>query len=100
RARFENTDGSLVPGMFVTVRLGGATEDNALLVPERAIGNDQSKRFVFVVGAGDKAEYREIRLGQTVDSNRVVLSGLKPGEQVIVDGIQKIGPGAPVAPRP
>ena len=100
RARFDNSDGSLVPGMFVTVRLGGATQEKALLVPERAIGNDQSKRFVFVVGAGDKAEYREVKLGQTVDGNRVVLSGLKQGERVIVDGVQKVGPGAPVAPQP
>ena len=100
RARFDNSDGSLVPGMFVTVRLGGATQEKALLVPERAIGNDQSKRFVFVVGAGDKAEYREVKLGQTVDGNRVVLSGLKSGERVIVDGVQKVGPGAPVSPQP
>ena len=100
RARFDNSDGSLVPGMFATVRLGGGALNNALLVPERAIGNDQSKRFVFVVGAGDKAEYREVRLGQTVDGNRVVLSGLKQGERVIVDGVQKVGPGAPVAPQP
>lgn len=99
RARFANEDGALVPGMFATVRLGGGAQDNALLVPERAVGNDQSKRFVFVVGTGDKAEYREVKLGQTVDGNRVVLSGLHAGEQVIVDGVQKVGPGAPVAPQ-
>ena len=52
RARFANEDGSLVPGMFVSVRMGGGTLDNALLVPESAIGNDQSKRFVFVVEPG------------------------------------------------
>ena len=63
RARFANEDGSLVPGMFVSVRMGGGVLPNALLVPETAIGNDQSKRFVFVVGAGDKAEYREVALG-------------------------------------
>ena len=100
RARFANEDGALVPGMFATVRLGDGAQDNALLVPERAIGNDQSKRFVFVVGTGDKAEYREVKLGQTVDGNRVVLSGLHAGERVIVDGVQKVGPGAPVAPQP
>ncbi len=100
RARFANEDGALVPGMFATVRLGDGAQDNALLVPERAIGNDQSKRFVFVVGPGDKAEYREVKLGQTVDGNRVVLSGLHANERVIVDGVQKIGPGAPVAPEP
>ncbi|HYS45132.1 MAG TPA: efflux RND transporter periplasmic adaptor subunit [Rhizomicrobium sp.] len=100
RARFANEDGALVPGMFVSVRMGGATLDNRLLVPETAIGSDQSKRFVFVVGAGDKAEYREVALGSTVDGNRVVTSGLKPGDRVILDGLQKLAPGAAVAPQP
>ena len=99
RARFANQDGSLVPGMFVSVRMGGGTLANALLVPETAIGNDQSKRFVFVVGQGDKAEYREVALGSTVDGNRVVISGLKSGDRVILDGLQKLAPGAPVAPH-
>jgi multidrug efflux system membrane fusion protein len=99
RARFANQDGSLVPGMFVSVRMGGGTLANALLVPETAIGNDQSKRFVFVVGQGDKAEYREVALGSTVDGNRVVISGLKSGDRVILDGLQKLAPGALVAPH-
>jgi membrane fusion protein, multidrug efflux system len=99
RARFPNQDGSLVPGMFVTVRLGGGAMDNALLVPESAVGNDQSKRFVYVVGEGDKATYREVTLGQTVNGERVVASGLKAGDRVILDGLQKIGPGAAVAPK-
>jgi multidrug efflux system membrane fusion protein len=100
RARFANEDGSLVPGMFVSVRMGGATLSDRLLVPETAIGNDQSKRFVFVVGAGDKAEYREVALGSTVDGNRVVTSGLKSGDRVILDGLQKLAPGAAVSPQP
>jgi multidrug efflux system membrane fusion protein len=100
RARFANQDGSLVPGMFVSVRMGGSTVDNALLVPETAIGNDQSKRFVFVVGADNKAEYREVTLGSTVDGKRVVVSGVKPGDRVILDGLQKLAPGAAVAPQP
>jgi multidrug efflux system membrane fusion protein len=100
RARFANQDGALVPGMFVSVRMGNGRLDNALLVPESAVGNDQSKRFVFVVGAGNKAEYRPVTLGEAVDGNRVVASGLKPGDQVILDGLQKLGPGAPVTPQP
>jgi membrane fusion protein, multidrug efflux system len=99
RARFANEDGSLVPGMFVSVKMGGGTLNNALLVPETAVGNDQSKRFVLVVGKGDKAEYREVSLGSTVDGNRIVTAGLKPGERVILDGLQKLAPGAPVAPH-
>lgn len=99
RARFANEDSSLVPGMFVSVKMGGATVNNGLLVPETAIGNDQSKRFVFVVGEGSKAEYREVALGSTVEGKRVVLSGLKSGDRVILDGLQKLAPGAPVAPQ-
>jgi len=85
--------------MFVSVKMGGSTLNNGLLVPETAIGNDQSKRFVFVVGEGNKAEYREITLGSNLDGKRVVLSGLKSGDRVILDGLQKLAPGAPVAPQ-
>ncbi|HWB97735.1 MAG TPA: hypothetical protein VG672_13570, partial [Bryobacteraceae bacterium] len=64
------------------------------------VGSDQSKRFVFVVGRGNKAEYRPVTLGETVNGNRVVESGLKPGDRVILDGLQKLGPGAPISPEP
>lgn len=100
RARFANEDGALVPGMFVSVRMGSSEFRNALLVPESAIGNDQSKRFVMVVGKNDTAEYRPVSLGTIVDGNRVVTSGLKAGDRVILDGLQKLAPGAVVAPRP
>lgn len=86
--------------MFVSVRMGGAELNNALLVPDTAIGNDQSKRFVFVVGKDDKAEYRQVALGAELDGKRVVTSGLAAGDRVILDGLQKLGPGAPVAPHP
>ncbi len=99
RARFDNTDGSLIPGMFVSVRMGSGAIDDALLVPESAIGNDQSKRFVFVVGDGNKAEYRSVALGPQVDGNRVVLAGLKAGDRVILDHLQRLAPGAPVIPQ-
>jgi membrane fusion protein, multidrug efflux system len=99
RARFENADGSLIPGMFVSVRMGNGAIDDALLVPESAIGNDQSKRFVFVVGDGNKAEYRAVALGPQVDGNRVVLTGLKAGDRVILDHLQRLAPGAPVIPQ-
>jgi multidrug efflux system membrane fusion protein len=94
RARFENTDGALVPGMFVSVRLANADDSSVLLVPERAIGTDQSKKFVFAVDKEGKAAFREVTLGQSVDGQRVVLSGLSAGERVIVDGTQHVMPGA------
>jgi membrane fusion protein, multidrug efflux system len=79
--------------------MGNGAIDDALLVPESAIGNDQSKRFVFVVGDGNKAEYRAVALGPQVDGNRVVLTGLKVGDRVILDHLQRLAPGAPVIPQ-
>jgi multidrug efflux system membrane fusion protein len=97
RARFANTDGALVPGMFVTVRLASAVNSKVLLVAEDAVGSDQSKRFVYIVGPDNKAVFREVTLGQSVNGRRVVTSGLKPGERVILDGLQRVIPGDQVA---
>lgn len=96
RARFDNKDASLVPGMFVSVRLGAGTTQTAMLIPERAVLSDLNKKFVYVVGAGDKADMREVKLGSTVGGRRIVLSGLKSGDRVIVDGVQHVAQGAPV----
>ena len=97
RARFDNSDGALVPGMFVNVRLAAAANSKVLLVPDEAIGSDQSKRFVYVVGKGSKAEFREVTLGQEANGERVVLSGLKSGDRIITDDLQRVAPGAVVA---
>ncbi len=99
RARFANSDGALVPGMFVTVRMGDAVNSKVLLVPEDAVQNDQSKRFVYVVGHDGKAMFREIRLGQEVDGRRIVTAGLRAGDRIIVDGVQRVQPGAAVEPH-
>ena len=92
RARFANTDGALVPGMFVTVRLSSAAEQSVLLVPQRAVSFDQSKASVLVVDDSNKVGYRQIELGKTVETNRVVTSGLQAGDKVIVDGVQLVRP--------
>jgi multidrug efflux system membrane fusion protein len=92
RARFENVDGALIPGMFVSVRLASAQERPALLVPERAVSFDQSKKFVYVVDASSKVSYREVELGKQVQNSRVVESGLQVGDRVIVDGVQRVRP--------
>jgi membrane fusion protein, multidrug efflux system len=99
RARFDHTDGALIPGMYVSVRMGEGAIDNALVVPEGAVGNDQSKRFVFVANDSDKVEYRAVRLGPQVDGKRVILAGLKRGDRVILDHLQRLAPGAPVRPQ-
>ncbi|RZL93861.1 MAG: efflux RND transporter periplasmic adaptor subunit [Variovorax sp.] len=99
RAAFDNTDGALIPGQFARVRMGQARNDAALLVSERAVGTDQNKKYVLVVGADNKAEYREVTLGAPVNGLRVVSKGLKAGERVVVNGLQHIRPGALVAPQ-
>lgn len=99
RAAFDNKDGSLIPGQFARVRMGQPRPARVLLVNERAVGTDQDKKFVLVVGEGNKAEYREVALGAPVDGLRVVRSGLKPGERIVVNGLQRVRPGAVVQPQ-
>lgn len=90
RAVLENPAGTLLPGAFVSVRIGTAHTAPALLVPERAIGVSQDKRFVYVVNADDRVEYREVQLGQAVDGQRVILAGVTRGERVITNGVQRV----------
>ncbi|MBA4094499.1 MAG: efflux transporter periplasmic adaptor subunit [Candidatus Accumulibacter sp.] len=98
RAVFENRDGALVPGLFARVQLGAADSRSAVLINERAVGTDQNRKFVYVVDAAGKAEYRPVTLGPVVDGLRVVRSGVKAGEKIVVNGLQRVRPGAPVAP--
>jgi multidrug efflux system membrane fusion protein len=99
RAKLENKDGALVPGMFVTVKLGSNSDINALLVPDRALGFDQSKRFVYVVDNSGKVAYREVELGPQVGTQRVIEKGVVTGERIITDGIQHAMPGSTVDPH-
>jgi multidrug efflux system membrane fusion protein len=100
RARLDNPDGKLMPGQFVRVQLGQARAELQLVINERAVGTDQNKKFVFVVGDDAKAAWREVSLGAAHDGLRVVNAGLKPGERIIVNGLQRVRPGATVAPEP
>ena len=97
RAVFQNPEGKLIPGQFVRVHMGAAQEKPALLVSELAVGTDQSKRFVYVVDKDHKVAYREVTLGGTANGLRIVTSGLKDGERIIVSGIQHVGPGSVVS---
>jgi len=99
RAVFDNADGALMPGQFAHLRMGQVKPDAALLINERAVGTDQNKKFVMVVGADDKAQYREVTLGANVDGLRIVTSGLKPGERIVVNGLQRVRPGSLIAPQ-
>ncbi|MCM2449309.1 efflux RND transporter periplasmic adaptor subunit [Agrobacterium vitis] len=99
RAVFDNPGGRLIPGQFVRVRMGQPVPENKSLVSERAIGTDQDKKFVFVVDADNKVNYRQIQLGAVAEGQRVVESGLVSGDTIVVNGLQRIKPGAVVAPQ-
>jgi multidrug efflux system membrane fusion protein len=99
RAVFDNADGRLMPGQFARLRMGQVKNEPALLVSERAVGTDQNKKFVMVVGSDNKANYREVTLGANVDGLRIVTSGLKAQERIVVNGLQRIRPGALVEPQ-
>ncbi|WP_029000993.1 efflux RND transporter periplasmic adaptor subunit [Azohydromonas australica] len=100
RAVFDNADGNLMPGQFARLRMGQARTVPAVLVSERAIGTDQDKRYVLVVGEDSKVAYREVKLGGVVDELRIVSEGLRPGERIVVNGLQRVRPGAVVDPKP
>lgn len=99
RAIFENTDGALTPGMYANVRLGAASEQETLLVPDLAIGTNQDKKFVYVINADNKATYREVTLGGHHNDQRLVLSGLQVGDKVVVNGLSHIRPDTVVTPK-
>ena len=96
RAELPNPGGVLRPGQFVRVQLKGATRNAAFRLPQRAVLEGPQGKFVYVVGAGNKAEIRPVQVAEWNASDIVVTDGLKAGDSVIVDGVLKLGPGAPV----
>jgi multidrug efflux system membrane fusion protein len=103
RALFKDTELSLSPGLYARVQVEGGghagQQTTAMLIDERAVGTDQSRKFVVVVGPDNKAEFRPVTLGGVSNGLRVVRSGLKPGEKIVVNGLQRVRPGAPLAPQ-
>jgi multidrug efflux system membrane fusion protein len=100
RGKFSNQDGMLLPGMFVRVRVPTSKPYDALLIADQAVISDQGLKFVYVVTPDKTANQVRITLGPLVDGLRVVREGLKPQDEVVVDGIIKVRPGAPLAPEP
>lgn len=96
RALLDNRDRLFTPGLFARLRLLGAHEHNAVLINDSAVGTDQTVRYVLVVGQDNKVEYRPVQLGPVVDGLREVQSGLSPGESIVVNGLQRVRPGAQV----
>lgn len=98
RAVFDNPDGLLVPGLFAHVEVGAVDQGGTLLIADRAVGTDQDKKYVYVLGDGNKIAYREVKLGDLVGGLRVVQDGLKVGEKIVLDITPRLFSGADVKP--
>jgi multidrug efflux system membrane fusion protein len=100
RASIDNPDGRLLPGLFARVRLSGSHKATAMLIDDKAVLTDQDRKYVYVVGEGNRAQRKTIVPGRMAENLRVVTSGLEPTDRVVVHGVQKVFfPGAPLNPR-
>ncbi len=98
RAIFPNGEGRFTPGLFARIKLVSAEKKKALLIVDHAVGTDLGKKFAYVLGADNTVQYRLITLGSSVDGLRIVKTGLKPGDQVVTQGLQRVRPGMKVVP--
>jgi len=99
RARFDNTDGILVPGLYARIKVGGGAPHAAVMVDDAAISTDQDRKFVMVVDSNSTVQYREVHTGDLHNGLRIVDSGIQPGERIIVNGIQRVRPNEVVKTR-
>jgi membrane fusion protein (multidrug efflux system) len=100
RAIFANQDGALLPGQFVRIVIKGVTLPAAIVIPRQALNQGPQGPFAYVVGPDSKAQARPLQLGREVDEGWIVEAGLKDGDTLIVDGLMRVRPGAPVSPVP
>jgi len=99
RAVFENKEERIVPGLFARIRVPLSARHAALLVEERAIGTDQGQKYVLSLSSSNTVQYRAVKLGPDVNGKRIIRDGLQAGEQIVVNGLQRVRPGMPVAPQ-
>jgi RND family efflux transporter MFP subunit len=99
RAVLANKDGAFTPGLFARVQLVGSGEYSAILIDDRAVNTDQNQKYVLVLGPKNQIEYRKVRLGRVIDGLRIVHAGLKAGEVIVVNGMQRVHPGITVDPQ-
>jgi len=98
RASFPNPERLLRPGMFARIRVEAGVRPNSIVVPERAVSELQGRNFVWIIGDDNKATQRTVQVGESLGGNLVISEGLKPGERVVTEGLQKVREGAPVQP--
>jgi RND family efflux transporter MFP subunit len=96
RAIFTNRDRRFTPGLFARVKLVGSKEAPTLLVRDAAVGTDQDRKFVLVLGKGDSLQYRPVEIGRLTDGLRIVRKGVQAGEKVVVNGLMRVRPGVKV----
>ena len=99
RAEFPNTAKVLRPGMFARIKVDVGLRPDSILVPERAVTELQGKNFVWVIGSDNKSEQRSVKAGEQIGESVLILEGLKAGERIVVEGLQKVREGAPVQPK-
>ncbi|MDB6038258.1 MAG: rane protein [Verrucomicrobiales bacterium] len=99
RAVFPNTDGRIVPGLFARIRVPLSDRHTAILVSEKAIGTDQAQKYVLTLTPTNTVAYQSVKLGPVINGKRIVRSGLQAGQKIVVNGLQRVGPGMPVTPQ-
>jgi RND family efflux transporter MFP subunit len=99
RAVFENKDLFLTPGLFGRVTVGASDPYQGILLPDEAIGSDQDRRVVYVVGENNVVALKPVRIGPRIDGYRVIRDGLTGNETVVVNGLVRVRPGAPITPQ-
>lgn len=98
RGVFPNPENTLTPGLFARMKIAGSEQYKAMLVPDEAVGSDQSLKFVFIVNPENTVEYRRVTLGPRMNGLRIVREGVMPEDRVIVKGLQRVQPGIKVDP--
>lgn len=96
RAVFSNNHDAIVPGLFARIRIPLSDRHPALLIDERAIGTDQSQKFVLTLTPTNTVAYQPVQLGPVIEGERIIRSGLKAGEEIVVNGLERVQPGMPV----
>jgi RND family efflux transporter MFP subunit len=99
RASLDNKEGIFTPGLFARVQLQQRERHKAVLVDDRAVGTDQSQKFIYVIDSHNTVSYRKVTLGRLAEGLRIVVTGLAPDERVVVNGLQRVHPGSVVTPQ-
>lgn len=99
RAVFDNADGTFIPGLFARIKLVGSATYKGILIDDKAIGTDLNNKFVLVLGDDNVVKYRAVELGEKLNGLRIIKSGLNPEDRIVVNGLQRVRPGATVAPQ-